>query len=41
MNSFDKGNYLPELLFESDMLKNVKYHPMAIWKCQKNKEKTL
>lgn len=41
MISFDKGDYLPELLFESEMLKNVKYHPMAIWKCWKNKEKTL
>ena len=36
--NFDNGEYMPELLFEGDMLSNISLHPMAIWKCNKNKE---
>ncbi len=36
---FGKGEYKPELIFEGDMLNNVSAHPMAIWKCNKTKEK--
>lgn len=34
---FRKGNYCPELVFgQSECCDNVKEHPMALWKCQKN-----
>lgn len=32
-NSFNKGIYKPELLFDGLELERVKEHPMAIWKC--------
>lgn len=35
---FGKGEYKPELIFDGDMLNNVSDHPMAIWKCNNNKE---
>lgn len=31
--SFNKGLYRPELLFNDQQLERVKEHPMAIWKC--------
>ncbi len=39
MRNFKIGKYMPELLFEGEMLDNVKSHPMAMWKCRKNREK--
>lgn len=39
INQFGKGHFMPELLFAGDILENVKEHPMARWKCEKNKEK--
>lgn len=39
MINFSEGKYMPELLFDGEMLENVKSHPMAIWKCQNNKAK--
>ena len=38
---FGKGEYKPELIFKSDMLKNISAHSMAIWKCNKIKENLL
>lgn len=35
MNGFIAKNYAPELLFEDEaIVKRLKEHPMAIWKCQ-------
>lgn len=35
--NFAEGQYRPELLFEDpEILENIKEHPMAIWKCEKN-----
>jgi len=31
---FSKKEYRPELLFEEDILKRIKTHPMAMWKMQ-------
>ena len=39
ITSFSRGEYKPELIFEGDMLNNVSDHPMAIWKCNRSKEK--
>ena len=37
---FSAGNYRPELIFgERQETENVRSHPMAIWKCEKNKLK--
>lgn len=34
MERFTDGEYVPELLFEeTDILRRIKRHPMAIWKC--------
>lgn len=36
IDEFEKGNYLPELLFDDqDIIKRIKNHPMAIWKISK------
>ena len=35
LEQFAKGNYEPELLFSGKELKNIKEHPMAIWKTMK------
>lgn len=39
IDNFANGEYKPEFIFDSDMLNNVSDHPMAIWKCNKTKEK--
>lgn len=37
IDRFIAKDYVPELLFEDEMIVNrLKYHPMAIWKCQKS-----
>lgn len=36
LSEFSKGKYLPELIFEGELLKNIKRHPMAIWKTSRN-----
>ncbi len=37
---FAKGEYRPEVLFDDDaILAKIRQHPMALWKCSKNKEK--
>lgn len=34
INEFKKNNYLPELLFDdSNIVNEIKNHPMAIWRC--------
>ena len=36
MKAFENNEYRPELLFEdSEILQNIKEHPMALWKCKK------
>lgn len=36
-SEFRKGSYRPELIFgKTEEYDNVKEHPMALWKCQKN-----
>lgn len=38
--SFAAGDYRPELLFDdAEILERISNHPMALWKCGKNKEK--
>ena len=39
INQFGKGYYMPELLFDGDILGNIKEHPMAKWKCEKTRKK--
>lgn len=35
LDNFEKKKYIPELLFEdADIVKRVKDHPMALWKCK-------
>ena len=35
LDNFEQKRYKPELLFEeSDIVKRVKNHPMALWKCK-------
>ena len=37
LDRFEKGEYKPELVFEDDdILKNIKNHPMALWKMQEH-----
>ena len=37
-NAFRNGDYNPSLLFEdSEICLRIKDHPMALWKCNKNK----
>lgn len=37
---FAVGDYRPELLFDdAEILERISYHPMALWKCNKNKKK--
>ncbi len=37
-NEFRNGNYRPELIFEdTEQCISIKEHPVALWKCQKNK----
>lgn len=36
LSQFSKGKYLPELIFEGELLRNIKRHPMAIWKTSRN-----
>lgn len=37
-NEFRQGNYCPQLIFgDSEETENIRNHPMAIWKCNKNK----
>lgn len=38
LENFKLGQYCPEIIFEGDMLKRVKSHPMAIWKTQKKQK---
>ena len=38
INQFGKGHFMPELLFDGDILENVKEHPMAKWKCDKTRK---
>lgn len=39
MNRFMQGEYMPELLFDhGDIVQRIENHPMAIWKCRRNKE---
>ncbi len=36
IEEFKKQNYLPELLFDDEnIVKEIKYHPMALWRCKK------
>lgn len=36
---FRNGNYCPELIFtETQEIANIQRHPMALWKCQKNRK---
>lgn len=35
MSSFSKGTFKPELLFDEETAKELTFHPMAAWKCQK------
>ena len=39
MMQFGKGHYMPELLFDGDVLNNIKSHPMAEWKCERIKKR--
>ena len=32
--AFRSGTYLPELLFDGDILERVRSHPMALWRIQ-------
>ena len=35
IDEFKAKNYIPELLFSDDtIINNIKYHPMALWRCQ-------
>lgn len=34
LSAFQKNEYLPDLLFDGDILERVKNHPMALWKTQ-------
>lgn len=37
-NAFSEGEYHPDWIFgESNELENIAKHPMALWKCEKNK----
>lgn len=37
LESFKKGTYKPELLFDDEKILNrIKYHPMALWKTRQN-----
>ena len=38
LKNFSEKQYTPELLFDEKICKNVKNHPMAIWKCSPNHE---
>lgn len=38
ITQFSKGHYMPELLFDAYVLNNIKFHPMAKWKCERTKE---
>ncbi len=41
-NAFERGDYKPELLFESpETLSRIRSHPMALWKCRNNANRTL
>lgn len=35
--SFGKGLYNPQLVFEGEELKRIREHPMALWKCRDKK----
>ena len=36
INEFKQKNYKPELLFDNiEIIENIKYHPMALWRCKK------
>lgn len=39
LTDFKHGRYRPEIIFEEDMLKRIKAHPMALWKTQKNRDR--
>lgn len=35
IDEFRTKNYMPELLFnDKTVIDNIKYHPMALWRCQ-------
>ena len=35
LDNFEKKKYIPELLFDDvDIVKRIKNHPMALWKCK-------
>ena len=35
LDNFEKKKYIPELLFDDvDIIKRIKNHPMALWKCK-------
>ena len=35
LDNFEKKKYIPELLFDDvDIVKRIKIHPMALWKCR-------
>lgn len=35
LDNFEKKKYIPELLFDdADIVKRIKNHPMALWKCK-------
>ena len=42
LDRFEKGEYKPELVFEDDdILKNIKNHPMALWKMQEHWDNSM
>lgn len=36
IETFEKGEYMPDILFEKSIADNFLKHPMAIWKCSNN-----
>lgn len=36
IETFEKGEYMPDILFEKSIADNLLKHPMAIWKCSNN-----